>query len=331
MALPRSCRNTGVERGFDVRTAIFDRDHGRAMSSVQRFLSASAASWVKILFTVFTQVLLVPVILSHWTVEQFGCWLIIQTVQTLATLVSSGHQIYVGFEFLQVGDKQREDMRRLFYSALPWVFVIAALELLVLSGLVYWGFMDAVFDAKTMDPGLLRQARWSVVLFSAYAFVSATFGGLAGRAVAPYGDFPRMTWWGTLLAIVTALAQGIAVILGANLIQTVMWVIISGLVTNVPIHLDLIRMFRNYGLKPARPDLRMGGKNVYHSIAIAIGAVLDNVRQQGVRIFLGALVGVAEMTAFSTRIPSCPRSCDFCGIEIRIVRTRPSVLSGSSR
>lgn len=35
-------------------------------------------------------------------------------------------------------------------------------------------------------------------------------------------------------------------------------------------------------------------------MAVALGAVLDLSRQQGVRIFLGALVGIAPMTAFST-------------------------------
>jgi O-antigen/teichoic acid export membrane protein len=49
-----------------------------------------------------------------------------------------------------------------------------------------------------------------------------------------------------------------------------------------------------------KPDWGLGQKNVVRSLAIALGAVLDISRQQGVRIFLGALIGVTPMTAFST-------------------------------
>lgn len=270
------------------------------MSTLQRFLSASAASWVRIGFTVLTQLLLVPVILSHWSVEQFGCWLIIQTFGAMSAIVSTGHQIFMGFEFLKVGDRRREELRTLFYSAMPFVFGIAALELIVLLLMIAFGLVDAVFDGKTMDPVLLHQARISLVLFSVYNLISATFGGLGGRVVAPYGKFPRFTWWNTLLTIVMALAQGVAVVLGADLLKTVIVVIMAGLAVNTPIHLDLWRTFRRFGLQPKRPDWRLGLSNFLRSLAIAVGAVLDMLRQQGVRIFLGALVGVAEMTAFST-------------------------------
>jgi O-antigen/teichoic acid export membrane protein len=270
------------------------------LSTLQRFLSASAASWVKIGFTVLTQLLLVPVILSHWSVEQFGCWLIIQSFGAIIAIVSSGHQIFLGFEFLKAGDRQREEVRTLFYSALPYVFAIAALELLVLVLLIAFGLVDTVFNGKTMDPNLLHQARVSLVLFSVSNLLTATFGGLGGRVVAPFGAFPRFSWWQTLLAVVMALAQGVAVVLGADLLQTVIVVILAGIAVNTPIHIDLWRTFRRVGLHPQAPDWRLGLRNVLHSFLIAVGAVLDMGRAQGVRIFLGALVGVAEMTAFST-------------------------------
>jgi len=270
------------------------------LSTLQRFLSASAASWVKIGFTVLTQLLLVPVILSHWSVEQFGCWLIIQSFGAIMAIVSSGHQIFMGYEFLKVGDRRREEMRTLFYSALPYVFGIAALELLALCLLVAFGLIDTVFDGKTMDPHLLHEARVSLVLFSLSNLLTATFGGLGGRVVAPYGAFPRFSWWATLLAIVMALAQGVAVVLGADLLETVIVLILSGFAVNTPIHLDLLRVFRRVGLHPKAPDWRLGLRNLLRSMLIAAGAVLDMGRAQGARIFLGALVGVAEMTAFST-------------------------------
>jgi O-antigen/teichoic acid export membrane protein len=271
------------------------------MSSVNRFLSASAAAWVKILLTVLTQILLVPVFLTHWSVEQYGCWLIIQTVVGLSSMLSSSHQAFLGYEFLKVGDKQTGEMRRLYYSALPYVFIIAVLELLVIVGLIYFGVIRTTFDPqRSMDSGLLHQAFWSLILYSLSWLVSSSVAGLAGRAVYPYGHFARMNWWGTILAFVQALTSGVAVALGADLLHTVLWIVIAGFIVNIPIHLDMWRMFRRHKLHPVRPDWKMGYQNVSRSLLVALGTVLDISRQQGVRIFLGALVGVEQMTAFST-------------------------------
>jgi O-antigen/teichoic acid export membrane protein len=87
---------------------------------------------------------------------------------------------------------------------------------------------------------------------------------------------------------------------GANLFYTVLCIVVAGFIINVPIHLDMWQMFRRYDLYPVKPDWGVGRKNVGRSLIIALGAVLDISRQQGVRIFLGALIGVTQMTAFST-------------------------------
>jgi hypothetical protein len=165
------------------------------MSSLNRFLSASAAAWVKILLTVLTQVLLVPVFLTHWSVQEYGCWLIIQTIVGISSMLSSSHQAFIGYEFLKVGDKQPEQMRLLFYSALPYVMLIALVELAAISGLIYFGYIRTTLDPDgSLDAGLLHQAFWSLILYSLSWLVSSSVGGLATRAVAPYGHFQRLRW-----------------------------------------------------------------------------------------------------------------------------------------
>ena len=271
------------------------------MSSLNRFLSASAAAWVKILLTVLTQVLLVPVFLAHWSVEEYGCWLLIQTIVGVSSMLSASHQNFIGYECLKIGDKQPEKMRVLFYSAFPYALLIALLELLVVGALVYFGFIRDSFDpTHSLDRALVHKTFLSLIIFSVAWLVNSAIGGLANRVVAPYGHFPRMTWWGTLLAIVGALVSGVAVALGADLLETTICINVASFLVNIPIHLDMWRMFRRYGLLPVMPDWRLGAGNVGRSLAIALSAVLDISRQQGVRIFLGAIIGVTQMTAFST-------------------------------
>ncbi|WP_017876894.1 MULTISPECIES: lipopolysaccharide biosynthesis protein [unclassified Janthinobacterium] len=256
---------------------------------------------MKILLTVVSQVLLVPVFLSHWTVEQYGCWLIVQTIVGISSILSVGYQNYVGFEFLKAGSGAPLLIRRLFYSALPVVLLISLFELLLVALLAYWGVLALAFDADgSMPPALLREAMWSLVLYSLSWLVSSSAGGMAGRVVAPYGQFPRMAWWNTILALGVALTSGIAVALGAGLLGTVACIAAANLLVNLPLHLDMWSMFRRYGLFPVAPDWRLGWRGAWQSLAISLSTVLDLSRQQGVRIFLGAIIGVAPMTAFST-------------------------------
>jgi O-antigen/teichoic acid export membrane protein len=127
-----------------------------------------------------------------------------------------------------------------------------------------------------------------------------SIGGLAGRAVAPYGYFPRMSWWQTWLTTVSSLTSGAAVALGADLLWASISSVIANLLFNVPIHLDLWRMFSRHRIWPVRPHVRVGLLNFWHSLAIALTTVLDIFRQQGVRVLLSSTIGVTGMTAFAT-------------------------------
>ena len=271
------------------------------MTALQRFLSASAASWARILLTVATQVLLVPLFLSHWSVVEYGCWLIVQTIMGISSLMSQGLQNYAGYEFLKIGERQPQESRRLFYSTLPCALLVSIFELALLLVLVYFGLIRRLFDGSdSLDATLLHQSVVATVLYSVCYLIASSAGGLAGRAVAPYGYFPRMTWWAVFLAIAQAIASAIAVALGANLVQTVIWINVTSIVANIPIHWDMWRIFREQELYPVRPDWRLGFKSVVRSLALSFGNILDISRQQGVRIFLSALLGVTRMTEFST-------------------------------
>jgi O-antigen/teichoic acid export membrane protein len=273
------------------------------VNSFDRILSASAAAWVRLLLTALAQALLVPVYLGHWSVEQYGCWLIIQTIVSIASILSLSYQNFIGFEFLRIGNNQPDKLRLLFYSALPLVVLIALLELSVLACLMYNGLINVVFDSKhSLDPRLLHETLWSLIIYSLSWLFSSSVGGLAYRALAPYGHFPRMSWWNTLFAVVAALTSGLAVLFGADLMWTVIWTTTAGLVTNIPFYRDIWRLFRHHGLYPIRMDWKLGLRSVAHSLAIASTAVLDISRLQGVRIFLGALLGIREMAAFATMV-----------------------------
>jgi O-antigen/teichoic acid export membrane protein len=271
------------------------------MSSLQRFLSASAAAWVRIFLAGLSQALLVPVFLSHWSVEQYGCWLIIQSIVSVGSILSLSYQNFIGFELLKIGDGQPRTVRLVFYSALPLVVMMALIELSGLGCLIYFGFIGDVFDAThTLNPQLLGEALWSLIIYSLSWLISSSIAGLAWRTLVLYGHYPRMAWWNTYIALVTALTSGLAVSCGAGLLWTVIWITAAVVAASIPFYLDLWQKLRHHGLFPITPDWKLGLHHARLSLAIAATAALDISRQQGVRIFLSALVGIREMTTFST-------------------------------
>lgn len=271
------------------------------MSATKRFLSGSAAAWVKIGVTIVSQIALVPIFLSHWTIEQYGCWLVIVSITGLTSLFSIAHQTYLEYEFLKIGDKKTQSLALLFYSSLPFAILLCFLELVFIVASVWFGFLNAMFDAKhNLSPSLLNEVFWSLIITSFTWLLVTSVGGIGGRLVSPLGYYPRFAWWGVLLTLSTTIASVIAVYHGAGVLTATIAVSIVNCIVNIPIHIDIWRLCKKHQILPIKPDWLLGAKVAIQSFALVVGSVIDNLRNQGIRVFLSAIVGLNQMTVFST-------------------------------
>jgi O-antigen/teichoic acid export membrane protein len=271
------------------------------MSTFKRFISGSAASWSRIGITLFSQLALVPLFLSHWTVEEYGCWLATQSFIGFATLLSLGHQTFLGYEFLKIGEKDLPRFRTILYSSFPFAILIAGVELLAVITFIYFGGAQWLLDSHgELTPDLVRQTELVLVIQSVvWVFVSSV-GGVVGRAVSPMGYFARGAWWLVASTLVTLLASALAVACGADVLVAGAAQSAATVVINVPLQWDLWRLLRRHGVTKIKMDRRLGISNVFRSLALAAKMLLDVARQQGTRIILSPLVGVKDMAAFST-------------------------------
>ncbi len=62
----------------------------------------------------------------------------------------------------------------------------------------------------------------------------------------------------------------------------------------------MFRLMRKHDIKFTRPSARLGFRNFTRSLAVSGKLVLENARQQGVRLVLAPLAGAASLAAFST-------------------------------
>lgn len=266
-------------------------------SSVSRILYASAASWVRIGVTVVTQMALVPLYLASWDAKIFGAWLLLQAVWSVVAVVDVAHHEYVGYECLRLGTTRRVAITGVISAAMPMALVIALWDVLLVFGL---GKTDLIASWVGHDPVLLGEWRAALLVQAVTWLITGSLGGLAVRWLTPFGYWPQFAWWGVLNAVVIAVAPAVAVVVGANILQA-MWVLCAANVIYYLIFFAaMARMMRHEGLRVDRPRLVQGLSQGMRALWLCAKSFGDMARQQGSRIMLAPLAGVASMAAFST-------------------------------
>ncbi|MBS1608190.1 MAG: hypothetical protein JSS98_03250 [Bacteroidetes bacterium] len=271
------------------------------MSTSSRIISGSAASWMRILITLITQIALVPIYLSYWSVKVYGIWIAIQAITNILTTLDKGYVEFLGYEFLKAGKEDRKKINTYLWSGILITLVFGIIELLLVCFLSFSPMMHFFLGKKDMiESALLWQAGWILVLqWIGWIFFSNTTG-LFFRALAVYGYYPRMGWWNVLIGLITSLTPVIAVVLGGNLLVAGFVSTVSLLLITIPQYMDIIRLLKKEGIFDRSYSLKLGLKNYKTSLLLSANFFLDNFRQQGVRLILSPLVGVINLTIFST-------------------------------
>ena len=166
------------------------------MGTAARVLSGSLAAWARIGVMVVTQVGLVPVFLTHWPVEQYGCWLVIVSVGSFVGIFSYAHHTYVGNEILRVPQRDARAISSLLSAALPFSLALGLAEWLLLGALALSGQAARLFDLDDLlPPRLTAEATTALLVHCGTTYLSVCISGLYGRVASAFGRFPRAAWW----------------------------------------------------------------------------------------------------------------------------------------
>jgi O-antigen/teichoic acid export membrane protein len=271
------------------------------MGVVSRVLSGSLAAWSKVAVTALTQIALVPVFLGAWSLEEYGCWLVIQSVTAFVNIFSLAHHTYVGNEFLRVPEKKPDVIGVLLSSALPYSVALGLFELTVLGSLGWMYYGGALFDPEQrLSKELLHDAAWALALMSASIFFSVSSSALFGRVAGAFGHYPRTAWWGVAIAITTASLSALVVWRGAGLLSTAASIAALNLLVYGLYHWDMWQLVRRHGVVVSKPNWRLGWRNLVASLQLGLTYLLGLVRQQGTRILVGSTLGFSQAVAFTT-------------------------------
>lgn len=270
-------------------------------STTSRIISGSLGSWAQIGVRFVTQLLLVPVYLSYWEPELYGIWLSVQAAVHIYQMLDFGHAEFLGFEFLKIGQNDREDLRLQLWSGMGIAIVLSLVEILIISGVVYFEMLHKVFGTLSVggrnlsgDVGIVFLLLYIAWVFNGY------YGGIIQRALYPYGYFPRTNWWGFVYSMVTAFAPVVAVVTGGGLLRAGLVLAFADIAASIIYHIDLFLLLKKEDLLFRDAKLSVGIRGFIRSLMISTKSLLEKLHQQGARVILAPLSGGAGVAAFST-------------------------------
>lgn len=269
-------------------------------TAASRLISGSLASWALIAVTIISQIALVPIYLNYWSVEEYGIWLAIQAIINVLSTVDVGYQNFLGYEFFKFAKDNRLQVSRYLWSGIAISICISIAQILLITVFLASGALPMLLGESQLNEELLKAAGVVLLIQSFTWLICTTIVGLASRALAPFGYFPRTAWWRFVHAIVTALAPLLAVVLGADLLITG-FASAAGLICySIPVYIDLFKLLHKQNVFFVWPSGRLGYENFIKSLGVSARSLLENARQQGVRLFIAPLAGAGGLAAFAT-------------------------------
>ena len=268
------------------------------MSTASRIFSGSLASWAQIGVTMIAQIALVPIYLSHWNLSTYGIWLAVQSLVSLISTIDFGHQEFLAYEFLKVGNTNRNELGKYLWSGILIGILISIIQIIITAIIINTNLLSKLLDKD--NSYLIRDAGIVLILQMISWLISTSITGLLFRVLAPFGYFPRMIWWNLFGSIITTLVPLITVILGRGLLAAGISMTCAGILVSIPIYFDLFKLVRKENITFYYPDIRLGFQNFFKSLAISGKEILENIRQQGARLVLAPLAGATGLAAFST-------------------------------
>lgn len=271
------------------------------MSTANRLISGSMAAWTRIIIMVITQVVLVPVYLSYWNTETYGIWIAVQSAVIMLTLLDLGHHTYIGYELLRLVHHDKIAFCRSLWSALLVGISVALFELMVIAGLVYFGLVPLlVSGSKVIDVKLASDAGYVLFLGGLNWVVTSAFSGYFVRCLEAFGYHPRLAWWGVMHLVLSSLLPAGAVVLGASVLEASIVLTVGSFLGYIPIYADMFRLMKRERIWFVRPSWKLGIRNFSRSTGVTGKLILENLRQQGVRLILAPISGPIALAAFST-------------------------------
>ncbi|MBR9867929.1 MAG: hypothetical protein GYB18_12615 [Oceanospirillales bacterium] len=269
----------------------------KSTTAASRIFSASLANWLGIGISLLTQIVFVPVFLSHWAAETYGVWLLLLAFLGFAGLIQGAHRDFIYHESLKLGKQNLDKVVLQLFSALP----IVVLTSFIVFFVVYLQFEYSIIDSTFGIAKALRQDfLLSAMILALVLLISGNYYGFLVGPVILLGYYPFVTWLKVGMAFVTSIAPVFIVVFGGGLIDAVIGFSISTFFVNLIASYLVLNLYKKENIKLFKPCLKLGLKQFASSTWVLARYVSDMFRQIGIRFLIIPFVGATAVAQFAT-------------------------------
>lgn len=284
---------------LNIQDAPSSGDASVATSSVaQRAVRGSIASSVSFLLSFAQTLVLVPILLQSWGAERYGLWLALHSLYGLVIALDTGHQAYVGNEFLRLFHTDRARLRTMLAAGLLGALLLGSFQLTVASVLTFSGALPwALGQAGQALPSEATPAL-GVMLLVWIVYGSA--GGVLARLYPAAGQYARSVWWGIAHRVLVTGGIAAAALAGAQILGAVLASSAVGLIYVAFLWRDLRSRFSSLCPFWKGAQLHEAARNLARSVVVTGCAILAQLQQHGIVFVLSGSVGLAMIPAYTT-------------------------------
>lgn len=271
------------------------------MSTLRRLAAGQVANIASLVVLLVSQVINVRVILNHWTATQLGAWMTIQAVVSLLSCPDWGLQDYVWIRAFQLGPTRTKTLSRLLGASLKVGAVFGLVELVIAIIVVALGWHLALLGiADARGRHLAFGSGVAFLLATVNSSIFGSVGSYINRIGQTVGMYPEVTWWTTAVYIATMAAPLLAIWQGASMASAAMAQFVAVFIASSLQAAYLLIRFAKIGIRPIRSHRPLPMLIVRRARLAYAKNILEQARQQGVRVLLALLTAAHDVAIFAT-------------------------------
>jgi len=160
----------------------------------RRAFAGAVAGGANFFVTLLQSVILVPIILSAWTREQYGIWLSLSSLAVMLATLDLGHQNYVGNQYNKILHLVGDGIKPMLASGVKMACLLGGIQLAIALVLVATDFLPSIIGLHGQKENLNLNLAFLLIIFTS-VFIGS-IGGIVTRVYIPYGKYAESQWLG---------------------------------------------------------------------------------------------------------------------------------------
>ena len=268
------------------------------MNTFKKIIFTATASWSNSALLIVSNIATVPLILSKWSPEIFGIWLLIHAFRGTVGLPILAHQEYVFHENLKLGAKNIRKISEHIFSAIPFG---VALSLLII-GLLFIDFNFSFFSNLFNIPNaFIKEWNLAIVFFAITALATSGVSGFFINALAVLGYYPLVAWANFLRSLFSTLVPvGFIFLFNINFFEACLILMLVDIIFFGFYYIVIFYILKSNKFFFTKFNYTIGFNQFSSSFLVLIRFIFQNVTSDGIRFLIVLLFNPIALVMFST-------------------------------